>query len=361
MAGSRGILYALPVCSNGRPGDRRQVSGRPRGEAVMLQASGQREYDVAQIVGPYAWGILHHIADNFPCGPCAREGGRLLRGLHDLVNAKLGKRLHAPKDFKFLVDQVHNFEGSAEPALSVDHLEAEVTRLARAAGVLASPLRQVQELFEVEEQIEAEREAFNSNPASRLVGLVKRSGSFKGEIVDFTRSQYQSVIGKLPNPSIINKAGKVPWDLALDVIARELGFPDDEALQKSIEKAVGRKRRIEDLQQKRAELLELMPTCSPVDTSLVPCLGFPERDCSQKLVECGESVAVAVRHPSQWTVHDGLVPTEENLVEVVQRAREATKLVKNVGRTTAEAELSSGFPTTCAGAVPTLQACGRHA
>ena len=49
----------------------------------------------SEIVGPYAWGILHHAVESFPCGSCAREGTALLHFAHDLVNLKLGKPLQS--------------------------------------------------------------------------------------------------------------------------------------------------------------------------------------------------------------------------------------------------------------------------
>ena len=73
---------------------------------MMLHARGQREYDVAAIVGPYTWSMIHHLVENFPCHHCAEEGGRLMRGLHDLVNLKLGKKLQYPADFRYLADAV---------------------------------------------------------------------------------------------------------------------------------------------------------------------------------------------------------------------------------------------------------------
>ncbi len=53
---------------------------------------------IAEVVGPYAWDQLHHLVESFPCGECAEEGASLMRFAHDLVNVKLGKKVHHPED-----------------------------------------------------------------------------------------------------------------------------------------------------------------------------------------------------------------------------------------------------------------------
>ena len=95
------------------------------------------EVDMSELVGPYTWSALHHLVQTFPCDTCARHGGRLLRGLHDLVNVGLGKPLFAPRDFKFLVQEV----GKAVHEVDLEHpmpanFDAEVKRLAVEVGVM---------------------------------------------------------------------------------------------------------------------------------------------------------------------------------------------------------------------------------
>jgi len=100
------------------------------------------EYDLAQIVGPYAWDILHHVVENFPCSHCAEEGGKLLRGLHDLVNHQLDKPMEYPEDFRFLAELVREAAADLDVAgavpMSTSALDAEVARLAKEQGLLAS-------------------------------------------------------------------------------------------------------------------------------------------------------------------------------------------------------------------------------
>lgn len=109
-----------------------------------LERTRSREtvHDVSEIVGPYTWGVLHHAIETFPCGPCAEHGGRLLRGLHDVVNVHLGKPLYAPEDFQGLVELVvgaaRKIAGKGtRPAIA--RLEGEVARLAHQAGIMSYP------------------------------------------------------------------------------------------------------------------------------------------------------------------------------------------------------------------------------
>lgn len=108
---------------------------------VEVLPDGQVEYDVAEIVGPYTWGLLHHAVETFPCEHCRQEGTRLLHGLHDVVNAELGKPIKFPQDLKFLaahVDKAIALLPKTSPAGKLSGaLEAEIERLARTVGLLS--------------------------------------------------------------------------------------------------------------------------------------------------------------------------------------------------------------------------------
>ena len=112
---------------------------------VEVLPDGQVEYDVAEIVGPYTWSLLHHAVETFPCEHCREEGTRLLHGLHDVVNAELGKPIKFPEDLKFLAAHVDKAiallpkEQSPAGKLS-GAIEAEIERLARGAGFLSARL-----------------------------------------------------------------------------------------------------------------------------------------------------------------------------------------------------------------------------
>lgn len=61
--------------------------------------------------GPFAWDVLHSVADAFhrsvceSCGPFAIAG---IQALHDAVNAKLGKPLQTPDSLLFIAEALHN-------------------------------------------------------------------------------------------------------------------------------------------------------------------------------------------------------------------------------------------------------------
>ena len=56
--------------------------------------------------GPAAWRALENACNILNCQSCASECRRLINGLHDLVNVKLGRALHRPDDFDFLWREV---------------------------------------------------------------------------------------------------------------------------------------------------------------------------------------------------------------------------------------------------------------
>jgi len=90
--------------------------------------------DIAETCGGYAWGILHHVAESFPCKHCAEEGQSLLRFAHDLVNVKLGKPLQAPDDAERWIGVVHEIESvianhPVSKSMKQDHLSDKASIL----------------------------------------------------------------------------------------------------------------------------------------------------------------------------------------------------------------------------------------
>ena len=55
--------------------------------------------------------------------------------------------------------------------------------------------------------------------------------------MDFTPKQYKQLTGRDPLPVIVRN-GRITWELAIDEIAQELGFPSDEALKTAAERLV---------------------------------------------------------------------------------------------------------------------------
>lgn len=77
---------------------------------------------VAQVCGPFAWGILHHVASTFPCAPCAEEGARLMKFAEDFVQLKIGKPLKHGRVFAAVLEESNlMFKARGRP---VRHLEA---------------------------------------------------------------------------------------------------------------------------------------------------------------------------------------------------------------------------------------------
>jgi len=74
------------------------------GDAEDLADDELAAVDISEVVGPYAWGAIHHAVESFPCQECADEGGSLMRGVHDVVNAKLGKPIEHPEDLRRLAE-----------------------------------------------------------------------------------------------------------------------------------------------------------------------------------------------------------------------------------------------------------------
>ena len=211
-------------------------------------------------------------------------------------------------------------------------------------------LAQVLELEDLDQQIIALRDSIKTDPAGVLVKFVKRSGNFKGELVDFTRKQYKQLAGRDPLPAIVRN-GRITWELAIDEIAQELGFPSDEALKIAAEKVVKNQRRLEQLELERSRLVQGHPACDRVVNALVPCDEFPDRDCRQKTMPCSSVEMVAVRHPSSWTIHklgpQDLAPDADNQVATERLAGEANRAMKLIGQFPDDpdvAALSREFP-----------------
>ena len=93
--------------------------------------------DIADVVGPFAWGVIHHAMESFPCAPCAENGGKLGRGVHDVVNFHTGKPLQHPEDLEFLRVSVNQVPPQIPPAHTASNpLDEEIIRLAREVEIL---------------------------------------------------------------------------------------------------------------------------------------------------------------------------------------------------------------------------------
>jgi soluble cytochrome b562 len=102
----------------------------------------------------------------------------------------------------------------------------------------------------LEARIEGLEQTVQASRARKLIKYIRRTGEYKGEIIDFTPAQYRDITGKDPKKAIIRQ-GKIPWEWALDDIATELGYRSDEALKNDIEKTLKILHQIDELKRER--------------------------------------------------------------------------------------------------------------
>jgi len=74
-----------------------------REEPAMFQGNPQPA-TIPERDGHLWWQRLEQAVASINCPPCQAEGKRLLNGLHDVVNAKLGKPIQRPDDLRYLAD-----------------------------------------------------------------------------------------------------------------------------------------------------------------------------------------------------------------------------------------------------------------
>lgn len=75
-----------------------------------------------------------------------------------------------------------------------------------------------------------------TEPARKLIALIKRTGWYKAEFTNLTLRQYTLLTGKKPLPNILTLDKKhVKWEYALDDAATELGYESGEALKYAVE------------------------------------------------------------------------------------------------------------------------------
>lgn len=192
--------------------------------------------------------------------------------------------------------------------------------------------------YEIQVELQALQEVQRQNKARKLIKYIKRTGKHKGELVDLTPRQYKEITGKAPRPSIINsKTKKVPWHLALDIIASERGYRSDEELKYAIEEALENERRITQLKKelsyartKEAEGVKCDPTFRTKEACVKPVHGDW---CKAKVKQCDGLEIVAVRHPSSWSIHmvrSGQSPSGANKAGEVRYAHGAKRVINKV-------------------------------
>lgn len=86
-------------------------------------------------LGRYTWGVLHFMADTFPCPKCAAEFSKWMRAFHDYLNARLGKPFFDPENFAAWRDEMRTFfdESALTVRTPTDRFENALEALSRDA------------------------------------------------------------------------------------------------------------------------------------------------------------------------------------------------------------------------------------
>lgn len=119
---------------------------------------------------------------------------------------------------------------------------------------------------EMQAEVGGLKEWLATEPATKLVSLIKRTGWYKGEISNLTVAQYKKLTGKSPLANILTADKKhVKWEYAIDDIATEMGFESGEALKEGIERAGETLAKIKELEReiKVTEIPKEKPPAPP--------------------------------------------------------------------------------------------------
>lgn len=118
-----------------------------------------------------------------------------------------------------------------------------------------------QVVYEMEQELAGLKEWVTTEPATKLVNLIKKTGWYKGEVSNLTLKQYKDATGKVPLENILTADKKhVRWEYALDDVATELGYESGEALKAEIERVGEAQTRIKEL---TAEIARAEPVKPP--------------------------------------------------------------------------------------------------
>lgn len=112
-----------------------------------------------------------------------------------------------------------------------------------------------EEVAMIDAELGGLREWLATEPAGKLIGLIKKTGWYKGEVSNLTLRQYRELTGKTPSASILTPDKKhVRWEYALDDVATEMGYGSGDELKVAIERAGEASTRIASLEAELAEV-----------------------------------------------------------------------------------------------------------
>jgi len=175
--------------------------------------------------------------------------------------------------------------------------------------------------------------------------------NFMGHIIAQAVEGAYQPLWRRTKKSIMNKRGKIPWELAIDDIATELGFRSDQALANAVEACLKKMKRVDAIRARlprRSKIKAVTrrePVCDPRLRVSGKCLNpkVEGKSCRYREKQCvipaekGKKHLdiVAVRHPSQHSIHvvkSGGSPGPDNRVGTVRYARDADKTLSQIGK-----------------------------
>lgn len=124
-------------------------------------------------------------------------------------------------------------------------------------------------ISEMSMEVAGLKEWLATEPAAKLVDLIKKTGWYKGEVSNLTIAQYKKLTGKAPLANILTADKKyVRWEYALDEVATEMGYESGDVLKAEIERAGETMIRIKELQAEIA--VTEVPVVTPKAVVPVP-------------------------------------------------------------------------------------------
>ncbi|MFA5560043.1 MAG: hypothetical protein WDA59_11435, partial [Methanofastidiosum sp.] len=167
-------------------------------------------------------------------------------------------------------------------------------------------------IYEQSEELATLTEYFNTNPASKFIDVIPKTGAAKGHIETLTFNQYRLLTGakwtvqkgvkdgvpytrkvlvggrKPPKQALTKDGKRIRWEYALDDIATEQGFKSGEAFKNAIEDALKLKQRINDLKLinkmgndrvgEIKKMLRLLDEAEVSPDSVIPQTKIPKAD-----------------------------------------------------------------------------------
>ncbi len=167
------------------------------------------------------------------------------------------------------------------------------------------------ELEEVTAEIEGLTEYLATEPARKLINVIKKTGWRRGEISNLTLKQYRDITGKTTiSPTILTADKKhVRWEYSLDEIATEMGYESGEALRETIVTTGEANTRLSTLKNEKARLtaeireveapvigIQLpkeLPTTPPPLTPVAEVLGRTSSEWTGSMVDLQDAQEVS--------------------------------------------------------------------